>query len=453
MLWGLSNGDHSMRYVVKYLRLRRHDRGIAARLLLCMLLAGVLLVPQAASAESEREAAEDRVIRLTLPLAGKKVTGEIVKYSTLTFTIETEKGKQHRVLWNAIPGANVDRYWRFLEEPEGDAQALFELGDLLIRHREGEALAEEAFTQALAIDPDLAKAVQQSRDGKAPDGSPRYVGVADPQRWGKLSNETIQAGVDTLHAFCKRVQREMEMDLRVYESNRFMVLTDVDEKRVQSLLPKLNKAYQSLSELLGEDPRGNLFFGKCLIVLFDQRVDYIRFQKGLHDTDARGTSGLCHGFGDGHVHIGAVAFGKQQQMNHLVVHELVHAYLHRYRSPVPLDDWINEGLAEHIAHQVVPPAKQNVYLQARLLLEGKKGLGEGFYDANGLEAWQYDVARAMTGYLFEKGKHAYPLFINAIKDGTATADALKDVYKVEPRVLTQRFKRRLDRELNKKLGG
>lgn len=416
-----------------------------------------LLLIASLSAQSlyaeERAPAEDRVIQLTLPLETGQVTGKLVLYNKLTFTLLTEAGQQHRVLWNAIPAANVDRYWRYLETPDQDAQALFELGDILIRHREGEALAKQAFEQALALDPALKESIEQSLAGKSPDGTPRYVGTADPKQWGELSEQTMQQGVETLRAFAERTQRELNIELSLYESDRFMLLTDVDEEQVTAVSKKLAQAYRTIAELLKEDPDGNVFVGKCLLVLFDQRVDYIRFQDQLHDTDARGTGGLCHGFGNGHVHIAAFKRNNARQTSHIVVHELVHAYLHRYQTPQPLDDWINEGLAEHLAHQIEPPPGQNLYLKSRLSLEGKQGLGDGFYDGENLAPWQYDIAGALTGYLLERSKIAYPKLIASIKQGTPTAEALEKIYRMTPPRLTQRFKQRLDRELTNKLGG
>lgn len=440
------------------LQIKAHDRKCSTLKLsrrlavfVCTLVLAVIHAP--ANHAEDRRPADDRVIQLTLPLETGQVTGKLVRYDTLTFTLQTEAGKQHRVLWNAIPAANVDRYWRYLETPDDDGQALFELGDILVRHRDGEQLAITAFDQALALDPSLKQAVEQSLAGKAPDGTPRYVGTADPKQWGELSEQTLQQGVETLRAFAERTQRELNIELSLYESDRLMLLTDTDTKQVESLFKKLLLTYQTTAELLGDEPDDNIFVGKCLVVLFDQRVDYIRFQDQLHDTDARGTGGLCHGFGNGHVHIAAYQRSSARQTNHILVHELVHAYLHRYQSPQPLDDWVNEGLAEHLAHKIEPPPGQNLYLKSRLSLEGKQGLGEGFFDGENLAAWQYDVAGALTGYLIQRGKTAYPKFIASLKQGTPAAEALENIYRMPPPKLTQRFKQRLDRELNKKLGG
>ncbi|MBX2852471.1 MAG: basic secretory family protein [Phycisphaeraceae bacterium] len=427
---------------------------VTPRVAWAWLLAVAMLPSLAPTAlAEERVPAEGRVIKLTLPLETGQVSGTVTSYTQLTFTLTTEQGTPHRVLWNAILADKVELYWRYLEKPEGNAKAMFELGDLLIRHREGEARAKQAFDRALELDPGLADAVALSLANQEPDGTPRYVGTADEKMWGELSDQTMQQGIETLRSFAQRTQRELQTDLQLYESERFMLLTDVEIKEVEALSATLSKAYQAVAEVLDKDPTENVFVGKCLIVLFKRRVDYIRFQDQLHDTDARGTGGLCHGFGNGHVHIASFQRRNARQTRHVVIHELVHAYLHRHEGPRPLDDWVNEGLAEHLAHRIVPPAGENLYLKARLLLEGKKGLGDGFYEGENLQAWQYDIAGALTGYLLERSEKAYPKLIKAVKQGTPTDEALQSVYRMTPAKLTLRFKQRLDRELNKKLGG
>ena len=182
-----------------------------------------------------------------------------------------------------------------------------------------------------------------------------------------------------------------------------------------------------------------------------------RVEHGVADLKAKAFVDLAerngHPIAPSRFHIAAYKRNNARQTNHIVIHELVHAYLHRYQSPRPLDDWVNEGLAEHLAHQLQPPPGQNLYLKSRLLLEGKQGLGKGFFEGENLAAWQYDVGGALTKYLIERSETAYPKLIVSLKEGTPADEALQAVYRMTPVKLTQRFKQRLDRELTKNLGG
>ena len=99
------------------------------------------------------------------------------------------------------------------------------------------------------------------------------------------------------------------------------------------------------------------------------------------------------------------------------------------------------------------PSGSDLKLKSRLALEGKQGLGEGFFEGENLASWQYDIAGALTGYLLDRGRHAYPKFIASLKQGTPAKEALEKNYRMTPAKLTLRFKQMLDRQLNKKLGG
>jgi len=405
-----------------------------------------------ASPEGPREAAPDRVIRLTVTLvSGQVVNGQVTVYDDIGFTLTDAQGTGHRLMWTSIPVDAFDRYWRFLEHPEDDGEALIQLGILLSRHRNGEQLASEAFDQALEADPDLAERIEQARQGQAPGEGPRYQGTADATMWGDLTPEVMEASNDSLREFCQRTQREMNLALNLYESPRFLICTDADERLIERCGDQLTRAYRFLSEMLNEDPDGNVFRGKCLIFIFDKRLDYIRFQRMMHETEAYGTGGLCHGFGNGYTHVALYRRPSARQTTHVLIHETTHAYLHRYRSPEHVPSWINEGLAEYTAHEIEPPGGASLYGRALLALEGQRGLGEGFFENEHLQRWQYDVAGALARYMSESGRPPYRRMIEAVKEGESWNAALDQSFHLEHRQLVQRFKRRLDRELTRQL--
>lgn len=427
---------------------RRNRLAIVGRLLALGL--ALLLLSAPALAEVP---AEGKVIRLTVTLqSGQVVRGTVTEYDEIGFTLTPEDGGAgHRLMWTSLPIDAFDRYWRFLEMPEGDGEALLRLGVMLMRHREGEGLAGVAFDEAVAADPSLRDAVQAARQRNDRGEGPRFVGTADPEMWGDLDAEVMAQSDAELLAFCERAHRELEVGLSVYESPRFIVCTDMPPEDVARWGEKLTEAYRLVAELLDADPDGNVFRGKCLIFVFQDRRDYIRFQLDLHDTDAFDSGGLCHGYGNGFVHIACHRRLSERETTHVIVHEFVHGFVHRYRSPVHVPDWVNEGLAEYIAHQIEPPGGAGLYQRAALRLQGERGLGEGFFAEEGLEAWQYDIAGALTRYLMERAADRYPVLMDGIKDGDSWAEALDTAYRMDERRLVLRFKRRLDRALNEQL--
>lgn len=403
----------------------------------------------------ERRVPEDRVIPLTINLqSGEVVSGKVTSYDEFGFTLTTADDRRHRIQWTRIPVVALDQYWRFLEQPEGDGEKLFELGQLLLLHRDGRELAEVAFAQAVEAEPTLAERAQQVLDGKDPGDSFRRVGEGDPAFWGDLDEQVMRDSTLELRNYCEQTANTLRLPLRLYESERFIVCTDLDEQWVTALSPRLTEIYRQTAELLGEDPNGNLFRGKCLIFVFDKRVDYFRFQRDMHGTDARGTGALCHGFGDGFVHIATFRRPTDVQTHHIVTHEVVHAILHRYRAPVRIPDWVNEGLAMHLAYKVVPPTSgSSLYPKAALLLLEEEGLGEGFFENENLARSQYIAAGGLAQFMIERNATAYVEFLNAIKDGKPWPEALEATHRMDHRRLTLRYKTRLSRELSEQLGG
>ena len=63
---------------------------------------------------------------------------------------------------------------------------------------------------------------------------------------------------------------------------------------------------------------------------------------------------MCHTFGSGDVHIAFYRQPNDFDSAHVLVHESVHGFVHRYRSPLDIPSWANEGLAEAIATDMVP---------------------------------------------------------------------------------------------------
>src|SRR5690606_11851392 len=128
--------------------------------------------------------------------------------------------------------------------------------------------------------------------------------------------------------------------------------------------------YNRLTDLFAIKRGDNIWLGKCLILIFRNSDDYHRFQAVMHQTNSGTSAGMCHGFGSGEVHIAFFRQPAEMQFAHVLVHESVHGFLHRYRSPVHVPTWINEGLAEYIAFRLLPKATVVPQFQA----EGRREL-------------------------------------------------------------------------------
>ncbi|MGH7214755.1 MAG: hypothetical protein ACREIT_08325 [Tepidisphaeraceae bacterium] len=263
--------------------------------------------------------------------------------------------------------------------------------------------------------------------GKEDGDGPKQIGRTEAKFWGKLDDAAMTESVDTLKAFGAQTQDKINRNLKLHETRFFLFYSDLDAGEAKEWAGLLDKMYARLCELFGVAKGTNVWRGKALIVVFREETDYAVFQDQMHDTPARGTAGMCHSFGDGHVHI---AFYRQQdrmKFAHVLVHESVHGFLHRYRSPVHVPSWANEGLAEVIAGELVPKAGRinTIRQHARNEIQRNGGLRRSFFTNRQISAWQYPVAEALCNLMIRENKRGYVNFINGVKDGMEWEQSLK----------------------------
>jgi hypothetical protein len=188
--------------------------------------------------------------------------------------------------------------------------------------------------------------------------------------------------------------------------------------------------YARLAELFGVEKGRNLWRGKALVFVFSKPEDYRKFQLQSHKTDPKDSAGMCHSYGNGFVHIAFFRQPQELQFAHVLVHESVHGFLHRYRSHVDIPSWANEGLAEVIAAELVPraPEARARRTRAQDSIRQRKGIGKDFFTASQIAAWQYPIAENLCAFMIQQNKRGYVNFINGIKDGLSVEEALDQKY-------------------------
>lgn len=263
---------------------------------------------------------------------------------------------------------------------------------------------------------------------KADGGGAKVVGEAPKGPWKKLTADEQTQAVQELDAFADKTQATMQLKLSRRDPTYFLFYSDLpnaDAKRAADLLDRM---YTRLADLFGTGKRVNIWRGKALVFVFTKQDDYLRFQRLMHNTDARGTFGMCHTFGNGDVHI---AFFRQPDagaFKHVLVHESVHGFLHRFKTPASIPSWVNEGLAEAIADELVPDAagKGNAATAAaaKSAIEQHGNRLDGMFDAKSIADWQYPVAESVTQFMIEHNKSAYVNFVTGMKEGMSCQDAL-----------------------------
>jgi hypothetical protein len=237
--------------------------------------------------------------------------------------------------------------------------------------------------------------------------------------------------ITELKTFAQDTSKKLQRPLVIHETKYFLFASDLQQAEAIAWANLLDRMYNQLSTMFGVTRGENIWRGKAIVLVFSRADDYRRYEREVAHVDPGESAGMCHAFGDGTVKI---AFYRQPDgltFAHVLVHESVHGFLHRYRSPVHIPSWLNEGLAETISGELVTQRgrPQQVTEYARTgIIDHSNSLG-GLCDSRRLEGWQYPVAEKLTQFMIAQNRRNYVDMINGIKDGLSWKDSLEQKYK------------------------
>ena len=123
-----------------------------------------------------------------------------------------------------------------------------------------------------------------------------------------------------------------------------------------------------------------------------------------------------------------------------IVHETVHAFMHRYRSPRRLPPWANEGLADYMAAALVPDVHQTDSRRDDALAFIRNGRDVGALMAGTYEdqTWpeRNETAHAVGALLVElminENSARFVAWVDAIKAGKPWPEALAQEFATPP---------------------
>ena len=255
--------------------------------------------------------------------------------------------------------------------------------------------------------------------------------ITPPNAWPKLTNEQQAKAVEEMKQVAEDVAKKLKHDLLLHETKYFLFYSDLNPREAANWAGLLDRMYARLAELFAVPKGENLWRGKGLIFVFSKADDYRRFEREIAHVDPGSSAGMSHCYSTGIV---MIAFYRQPQelsFAHVLVHESVHGFLHRYRSPEHIPSWANEGLAETIATELVLERgrREQVRTSAReFIQQHDNSLGE-FFEAEHIQGWQYPVAETMCTFMVSANKRNYVDFINGMKEGLSWQDSLAQRYK------------------------
>jgi hypothetical protein len=337
-----------------------------------------------------------------------------------------------------------------------------DLGRTLLLAEGGDSWAERAFRRALRLDATAADEIRAARDAARDAGRRREqlerttedqrlrtrspeAGSFSATPWPRLSPAERQEAVLTLEDDARQYLRPASVQLEPVRTDRFLVYGDGPPLEVARLATRLEATSARLAGLLGVDEKRNFFQGKAVVFFFS---DHDRFRlvevESFGHLVPRGVSGICHPDGP-KVFLNFRTRTGGGIPARTVAHELVHGYMHRFRSPRRLPPWANEGLADYVAAQVADSAEMDER-RAR----GLRFIREGG-DVNTLIDRRYeddrtepDEVTAMVGMLLvelmiNQRPQAFGPWVDAVKYGKDWEAALAEDYGVPRAPLLETF--------------
>ena len=262
------------------------------------------------------------------------------------------------------------------------------------------------------------------------------------QLWARRSDEEQAAAVAEYKEFFADVNEKFGGKLRLYETDYFLFYSDMAEVEARLSVEYLTAMYLKLSELFGVMPGDNVWRGKCVVVAFHHETDFHAFESRIMGNLApQGKAGLHHGYSNGKSIISCMR-GKNPAFYRVVlVHETVHGFLHRYRSSVHIQSWINEGIADWVAGAVVPDSDEVKRRQrsARSRLLQTRTLGPEFFQARNIDGDDYGTASDMADMMIHADPAAFRLLLDGIKEGQTWEESLQASFGVTPEQLAELY--------------
>ncbi len=421
----------------------------------CVLLASVAL-----AAPAERVTLE-KPVQITFDERDHAHRrGRVTAYDRQGFDLLTAKGRPARIAWSELDARDVYGVRSSLIPP-GDASAWLALGRDLRKLEGGEDWSTQALDRAVQIDPSLKDEIDRitGRDAAAPpatqaaDSEPSRpaVGSAAPpppvvaapreRVWGTLSDSEQAEQIGRLKEIAAAEIAKVGRPLQLRETRYFLFYSDLPAAEAEHWSGLVDRMYGRLAELFGVTRGRNIWRGKGVLFVFADRADYRRFERELRGVEPGESAGMTHCFDDGAVKIVFYRQPEELVFAHVLVHEAVHGFVHRYRTSAAVPSWANEGLAEAIASELAPDPSR----AARVTSLARRGLAlhkdklDDFFAAGHIDLWHYAVAETLCQDMIRTNKKAYVDFINGIKDGKPWQQSLESSYQLPLAKLVQGY--------------
>jgi len=235
----------------------------------------------------------------------------------------------------------------------------------------------------------------------------------------------------------KDVNAKIGTNLIECETKHFIVYSDLQNRK--ALAADCEKVYDALKKVFGLKRRQKPWKGKCVIFLFRNREDFVRF-----GTEVDGYSSVSKTAGyfamrriGPHIAIPQphTEQGKQKQFASTVVHEMGHAFLEGFCEGGDPQPWLHEGVAQTCELLYDPNDSALSYHRRTVKGWVTAGRTERTFDQMldmkhivGNDHDSYGMAWSMVNWMVKTDESKFRKLLRLIRDGKTGQQALETAF-------------------------
>jgi hypothetical protein len=371
----------------------------------------------------------------------EKVTGNLLAYDAEKLSLKTGKGDRE-IRWEELTAGSQYALRSQLANKK-DAGEWLELAELAMRAGLREQ-AKVAVANAARIDPStklkgdaILRGQGNAKPSTNPNASAGAVSAGDVAKFQKSTPEQDAKAIKQAQEVAAGVTKEMKIEFAEIQTPHFIIFTDWDKREHQFLKDNCEGAYAAVSKQFDIPVKENVFVGKLPVFMFAKRTDFANYALKFDNFPTRNTiAGYYQGRSDGSGHMvmwkpDVARYGNvsaaERHWAYVLTHEFTHAFIARYRTNKRIPRWLNEGLAEVIAHEQFP--KPESYQYAKYMANEQFDFEALFDDSKMPGGDMYPVMQTMVEALIRENRKGFLAMFNDIKDGMEPEEAMKKHYK------------------------
>lgn len=217
--------------------------------------------------------------------------------------------------------------------------------------------------------------------------------------------------------------------LHTVETPNFFIYSAWDRNNDKPLSETCERMYKAMCQQFDIPPDQNIWVGKCAVFVFWETSHFKRFSTEVCTYGNPDAAGYCGYNSEGMVFIVMGPARTKTWFYEVLVHEATHGFISRYLSNRGIPMWLNEGLADYMAGNLVPGALAG----SRPIDATKKAVKEKIDVSRvlknvELEAFDYGIAQSFVQYLIARDRKAFIKLVTLLKEGRSEEEAMKQAY-------------------------